>query len=53
MSEEELESGIEEPLDPPLENIARYRQAKLCILNDVHVVIHTRNKIGGSKYLSE
>ena len=26
MSEEEIESGIEEPLDPALENIARYRQ---------------------------
>jgi hypothetical protein len=25
MSEEEIESGIEEPLDPALENIARYR----------------------------
>jgi hypothetical protein len=25
MSEEELESGIEEPLDPALENIAMYR----------------------------
>jgi len=25
MLEEELESGIEEPLDPALENIARYR----------------------------
>ena len=25
MSEEEIESDIEEPLDPALENIARYR----------------------------
>jgi hypothetical protein len=25
MSEEEIEYGIEEPLDPALENIARYR----------------------------
>jgi hypothetical protein len=25
MSEEEIESGIEGPLDPVLENIARYR----------------------------
>ena len=39
MSEEEIESGIEEPLDPALENIVRYSYVNLCgLLNYSHFV---------------
>ena len=45
MSEEEIESGIEEPLDPALENIARYYNPPLLVTGSpTTMYIHCTNK---------